>query len=168
MKSKPSGVLNAGSAAATEQQRRMRRTLTCLVASMTAGALALEWMRPDRSEGAPAGVALMARNPSAARWANIRVDTCPEVQDCRTAKVHFLVDRSGNCFETSAGLTRHTTDTESTLRIGVVIPEGHGQITAVQESIARKLVRTLQEEYAIPGQRIVWAEGLIHPLPPRS
>lgn len=168
MKNKPSGVAKTRAAGAEQQQRRMRRTLTCLVASMTVGALALEWMRPDRSEGSPAGIALMARGATAHRWDAIQVSPCPRERDCLAAGPHFLVKRDGNWEETSAWTDSDTAELGGVVLIGVVTGADNAAMTAVQESMTRKLIRTLQEDYVIPGRKIVWAENLVRRLQPQS
>ena len=134
-----------------DHHRRMTRTLACLVASMTAGAVFLDWMKPVRPTNASPGIELMALGPVEPVWEGIDVEICPSDDRLTLKGSHFLVYSNGNWDRTEHSLAQKPLGSRALVRIALLDAGGEG-VTPAQRSTAQALARRLHEQYGIPGQ----------------
>lgn len=162
---------------AKERQRRMDKTLGCLVASMTLGALVLYYTQPELPATQGKSRFLIAE-PSV--WHAIHIDPEAIMADQPAGSAHFYVDQSGEWAKT--GLWTHQQrltgeaplrDTdgqeaasyEQVIRIGLITPSGSYEITEAQHARASLLVQELSERFGIASERIIWDDTLNIPAP---
>lgn len=131
--------------------RRMTRTLACLVASMTVGAVFLNWMKPIRPVGASPGIELMARGPIERAWEGIDVEVCLP-SDRLTPKSHFLVYDNGDWRRTEHWLAQKPLGPKAMVCIALLAADGPESVTPDQRSTTLALIRELREQYGIPGE----------------
>jgi len=135
-----------------DHHRRMTRTLACLVASMTAGAVFLDWMKPVRLSGTASGIELMALGPVEPVWEGIDVEICPSDDRLTLKGSHFLVYSNGDWDRTEHSLAQKPLGSRAMVRIALLDADGPEAVTQAQRSTDQALARQLQEQYGIPGQ----------------
>lgn len=139
---------------AMQRNKRMARTLGCLVASMTLGAALLDWVQPKRAPVAvTSGTELMGilpRGTAPVLWRGIQLDP----QESGSVKSHFLIDQQGRWSPTALWREQTQIGDEGVVRIGLLAVENSNQVTAEQVGMAYRLIRALQRECDIPGERI--------------
>jgi hypothetical protein len=150
-----------------DRHRRMGRTLGCLVASMTVGAVVLDWGQPNRPHSKTPEIALIARGNDAPPWSSIRVAPQP-ASATQSKDTHFLVDREGRCVPTDHWLKQHRLGRESVVRVALVSSAHANDVTAPQWATAQQLVGALQQTCNIPPPRVVFDDTLAVPPPTRS
>lgn len=140
---------------AMQRNKRMARTLGCLVASMTLGAALLDWVQPKRLPVEAARTELMSFVPGTApgNWRSIQLD--PQSPADRTSPSHFIISRDGRAYPTSRWQNQQPAGREGVVRIHLVSDENSNKVTPNQLRKAGELVRALQHECAI-------ADGLVH------
>jgi len=144
-----------------DNHKRMTRTLAALVASMTVGALCLDWMLPARTVvPAGPGIELMALGPTSRTWEGIRIESRNPETGLRPEQAHFLVYRNGSPARTSSWEAQRVLDDRPVVRITVLSADGDKQITAAQRSAALNLVKRLQKEFGIPANRVIGIETI--------
>lgn len=143
----------------------MARTLGCLVASMTLGAVLLDWVQPShRSDGRPA-IELIARGGAIQPWASVRVAPRAAVQATQVKDTHFVIDREGNCSATDHWLNQRRLGQEPVVRIGLLLNGHSNEVTSTQWLATQELVGALQRACAIVPRQIVIDDTLAVPPP---
>jgi len=162
---------------AMDGHRRMARTLACLVASMTLGAVVLDWFQPPRPAAPLTGTELIARHVRQAiqrsaqgsivphRWRAIRIDPWHLGSDSEADDIHFVIDRAGGCCLTEGWRVQKPLGPTGVVRIGLLASRQSNEITRSQKSAADDLIRVLQQECNIPGQKVDWDDTLAVPPP---
>lgn len=160
-----------------DRQRRMRRTLLCLVVSMTVGAAFLDWIQPARSAPQASGTELIGRLTSSLRppvgtgkhqWQSIYIDAQPgsvgdRQREPGNSSCHLIIDRGGRWSVPRDPASGQSPGTENVFRIGLLTPAHSNEITPAQWSAARELVYLLQAEWNLPGRNILVADTLAVP-----
>lgn len=143
-----------------DNHKRMTRTLAALVASMTVGALCLDWMLPARTVvPAGPGIELMALGPTSRLWEGIRIEARTPDAGLRPEQVHFLVYRNGSPARTSSWEDQRVLDARPLVRIAVLSSDGN-QITPAQRAATRDLVKRLQKEFGIPADSVTGSDTI--------
>jgi hypothetical protein len=140
---------------AMQHNRRMARTLGCLVASMTVGAALLDWVQPKRLSATAAQTELMSVVPQGttpAHWRGIQVDPQSTANDRTPA--HFLISPEGKAISTALWENQQPVGTEGVVRIGLLASDNSNQVTAEQWAKAQELMRVLQNACAIDNEQI--------------
>ncbi|HSW45069.1 MAG TPA: hypothetical protein VLM89_05815, partial [Phycisphaerae bacterium] len=108
-----------------DSHKRITRMLAALVASMTVGALCLDWMLPVRpmAPNMP-GIELMAVGPATRAWEGIRIETRVVDDHLRAEEAHFLVYRNGNPVRTVSWETQRVLDAKPIVRVALLAPPG--------------------------------------------
>jgi len=162
------------SAEELHRHKRMARTLGCLVASMTVGAALLDWIQPERMPIASARTELMSEvrdvlgqgggeGGPARQWEAVHVSPLrPDDRD--QDRWHFVIGRDGQLSLISPGRMREGADSHGEVRVGLLGSTQSNEITPGQWARALQLVQTLQQEYQIPGERVVWDDTLVVPM----
>ena len=146
-----------------DKHRRMTRMLGALVASMTVGALCLDWMQPVRTTAPPApGIELMARGPSSDQiwWKGIQIEARAQNASPHLENFHFIVYRNGNTVQTDNWSSKRILGGSPVVQVMLLMAPGPQGVTSTQRSAARDLVHRLQRDYAIPSDRISGADKL--------
>lgn len=138
---------------AMQRNKRMARTLGCLVASMTLGAALLDWVKPTQMPAPPAnGTELMSRvrqGTAPIPWKGIQLD--PQAPGDRS---HFVIDRQGHWAPTTLWLDQEQVGNQGMVRIGLVAAENSNQVTVEQVGTAQHLVNVLQRECGIASDQV--------------
>jgi hypothetical protein len=129
----------------------MTRTLACLVASMTAGAVFLDWMKPLQSTSASSGIKLMARGPIERVWEGIDIEVCPSDDRITPKGSHFRVYRNGDWDQTEHWLAQKSLGPRAVVHIALLAAGGPEAVTPAQRSTAEDLARRLHEQCGIPS-----------------
>jgi hypothetical protein len=140
---------------AMQRNKRMARTLGCLVASMTLGAALLDWAHPNnRLPAATTGTELMSfiQGTSPALWRSIQLD--PQSPDDRITPSHFIISRDGRAYPTSRWQSQEPAGGEGIVRIHLVSAEKSNEVTREQLHKAGELVRALQRECSIADELV--------------
>jgi hypothetical protein len=148
---------------AMNHQQRMTRTLACLVASMTVGALCLQMMKPSNPTPSSSMDRLMAVDKG---WESIQVDAEPVDRDINPEQSHFLVYRNGDWERTASWQAQRPVGPHSVVKICLLAPAGSRKITHAQDATARKLVHELQKACRITDERTKWDSNLNLPRTP--
>ncbi len=156
---------------AMQRNKRMARTLGCLVASMTMGAALLDWVQPKRVPTvAAAGTELMSivpRGTSPVSWRGIQLDP----QGPGADKSHFLIDRHGQWSPTSLWREQAQVGNEGMVRIGLLATNSN-QVTTEQIGMANRLIRALQRECEIANEQVHYdmlaVPGVPEPAPTKT
>jgi hypothetical protein len=123
----------------------MARTLGCLVASMTAGAVVLEWVQPDRPATQARAVELIARGGTVTgQWEGIRIDPYRDGM-AEPDRFHFMVDTKGNYVRTGHWLSQKPLTGRPEVRIGLQSSSNSNQITMQQLAATKELVAALRQ-----------------------
>ncbi|MBP7936071.1 MAG: hypothetical protein KA354_15620 [Phycisphaerae bacterium] len=146
-------------------QQRMTRTLACLVASMTIGALCLQMMKPHNPAPPTAMDRLMAVDKA---WESIQVDAEPLDKTINPEQSHFLVYGNGDWEQTASWDARRPVGPRPVVRISLLAPAGSRKITHAQDATTRKLVHQLQKACRIADERIKWDSTLNLPRAPAA
>jgi hypothetical protein len=162
---------------AMERQRRMDKTLGCLVASMTFGALILYYIQPELPV-THAETRFLIAEPNV--WHAIHIDPEPVIPGAPSNPAHFYVDAVGVCAETGLweaqkGLPIDSNgqgpaggeagDQGRVIRIGLITPRGSNLVSADQHACTRSLVTHLGRRFAISPESIIWDDTLEIPAP---
>lgn len=135
-----------------DNHRRMTRMLGALVASMTIGAFCLDWMQPAQTATPSApGIGLMA---VARTWEGIRIEAHAQDGSFRPEDTHFLIYRNGNRVQTPSWAAQRVLGSAPVVQVTLVAATGQQGLTSAQRLAARDLVRELQQNYAIPADRV--------------
>lgn len=141
--------------------RRMARMLGALVASMTIGALCLDWMKPAEIAVPKApGIELMALGPTGRAWEGIRIRSLAQDPAACLQESHFVVYRNGNTVQTPSWEAQRVLGLSPVVEVTLLAGPGTRGLTSIQRTSASNLVRQLQQEYAIPSERIAGADKL--------
>jgi len=154
---------------AMQRNKRMARTLGCLVASMTLGAALLDWVQPKRLPAATTRTELMSKvsqGTSPAAWRGIQLDT--QAPGGRTAPAHFSISREGTAYRTAHWEAQQDLGGEGIVRIHLLSADNSNQVTAEQWSEARALVRALQQEWSIANEQVHYDTLAVTPVPEPS
>lgn len=141
-----------------QRNKRMARTLACLVASMTVGAALLDWVQPKpaRSLAMAAHTELMSlvqQGTSAPGvWRGIQLD--PQSPDKTTAGSHFVINTEGQASPTPLWRQQRPLGSRGIVRIGLVASDNSNQVTPAQWTKATELVQAIQNECLIPAEQI--------------
>lgn len=155
---------------AMQRNRRMARTLGCLVASMTTGAALLNWAQPARAPLPTTPTELMSvvrpggAGDAAASWTAIQLDPQHPGEDT-PAPAHFVIQRDGRLVPTEYWRAQRSVGVEGIVRIGLQAEPDSNEVTAAQWSQVRELIGLLQRTCAIPNQQIHY-DTLIPPAEP--
>ena len=157
---------------AWHRNTRMARTLGCLVAAMTVGALLLDWSQPERAPAAePKTPGLMSlvgapmqgaalHNP----WHSIHNDP-QRPTDTATDKSHFLIDRTGHLVRTASWEHQRAVGAPGVVRIALLAANRSNEMTPAQWKMTGEVVRALQDRCAIPADRVVPDDTIPTPEP---
>jgi len=140
---------------AMQRNKRMARTLGCLVASMTLGAALLDWFQPKRLPAATTRTELMSivnRDTPRATWRSIQLDS--QTPGTKGIVSHFIISRDGLAYPTSRWQTQQPAGDEGTVRIHLLAADNSKQVTREQWEKANDLVRALQRECSIPSDQV--------------
>ncbi len=140
---------------AMQHNRRMARTLGCLVASMTVGAALLDWVQPKRLPAASAQTELMSvlrQGTNPGNWRSIQLDPRSSGNDRTPA--HFLISPEGKAVSTDLWESQQSVGTEGLVRIGLLASDNSNQVTREQWTKAQELVKLLQNACAISNEQI--------------
>lgn len=132
-----------------DQHRRMTRTLFCLVASMTVGALFLDVMKPSRIAAPASGIELAGDRA----WSSIAVDTAADLP--AGPEAHFLIFPNGEHKRTAQWEGQQRLGHEAVIRI-VIVEEDGQSVTPAQRAKMSTLVRFLQERFSIADPHVQW------------
>lgn len=136
---------------AMQRNKRMARTLGCLVASMTLGAALLDWVQPKHLPAATNRTELMSIvRTSPAVWRGIQLD--PQSAGTK-AQSHFVISPDGRAYPTTRWQNQEAVGTEGIVRISLLAGNSN-QITPEQANKADELVRALQHECSIANEQI--------------
>lgn len=136
---------------AMHRNKRMARTLGCLVASMTLGAALLDWVQPKHLPAATTRTELMSLARTApAVWRGIQFD--PQSVGSK-AQSHFVISPDGRAFPTTRWQNQEPVGTAGIVRISV-LADNSNQITPEQASKMGELIRALQHECSISSEQI--------------
>lgn len=160
-------------AQAMQHNRRMARTLGCLVASMTLGAALLDWVQPKRLPAATARTELMSvlrQGTTPGSWRGIRLDS--QVSSTDRAPAHFLISPEGVAKSTELWQNQKSVGAEGIVRIGLLASDNSNQATNEQWSKAGELVQLLQHACSISSEQVHYddmlaAPSIGHPVPTR-
>jgi hypothetical protein len=134
-----------------QRNKRMARTLGCLVASMTLGAALLDWVQPKRLPTGPSGrTELMSTAP--AIWKAIQLE--PQAPGSDKEVSHFVISRDGRAFPTTRWQNQETAGSEGIVRISLVAASNSNQVTSEQLGKAWELIRALQQECSIASEQV--------------
>ena len=155
---------------AMQRNKRMARTLGCLVASMTLGAALLDWIQPTPA-GSSAATArteltsLVQQGTSApGTWRSIQLD--PEPPGKTPAHSHFVIGQDGQAFRTLLW-QQQPAGAEGIVRIGLVASDNSNEVTPQQLSKAKELVLAIQHECSISSEQTHYGDTLaVHSVPP--
>lgn len=142
---------------AMQHNKRMARTLGCLVASMTIGAALLDWVQPKpaHSTASIAGTELvgLVRQGALApgTWRSIQLD--PQPNERTSSRSHFVIGLDGQAVPTALWKQQRAAGDEGTVMIAVA-SDNSNQVTPEQWTKADQLVRTLQNECRISREQI--------------
>jgi len=151
---------------AIQRNKRMARTLGCLVASMTLGAALLDWVQPKRS---PADtprtelVSIVQHGTPVANWRAIQLD--PQPAGSEGVRSHFVISREGRAFSTRRWLNQESVGLEGIVRIGLLAADNSNEVTPAQVRKANDLILALQHECGIPGDQVHY-DALVVPTVP--
>jgi hypothetical protein len=140
---------------AMQRNKRMARTLGCLVASMTLGAALLDWVQPKRLPAATTRTELMSivnRDTPRGTWRSIQLDS--QTPGTRGVASHFIISRDGLAYPTSRWQTQQSAGAEGTVRIHLLSAGNSNQVTPEQWKKANELVRALQRECSIAQEQV--------------
>lgn len=154
----------------------MAKMLGCLVASMTLGAVLLDWFQPNRPDAETPRRQLIAQirnaiDPTAKggttteKWQTIRA---LPLSPGEPARVHFTVDAEGRWTPTSLWKNQQPIGEPGVIRIGLQTSSGSGEITSAQWSATCQLRNNLQEMYKITRERFIPSPDLRLPNEPRD
>ena len=147
---------------AMDRHSRMARTLGCLVASMTLGAMLLDWVQPDSIASATAPVGLMAPAADGHAWKSIHV--MPQRgQGSSSASAHWVVDRDGRAVQTDHWKNKRQLLPGGEVRVCLIAPAQSNDITPRQWAAALELVAGLQQECQIARNQVVVDDTLALP-----
>src|SRR5262249_47665650 len=121
---------------AKERHSRTARTLGCLVASMTLGAVFLDSIQPASSANAKLSP-ITPLNGSRTSWRSIHVVAQRSGQQRET---HWVVDRDGRAVPTDQWKASHRITQAGEIRISLMAPAQSNDITPRQWSSARDLL----------------------------
>lgn len=149
---------------AMQRNKRMARTLGCLVASMTLGAALLDWVQPKRVPAAPAAgtelMSIVGQGTEPVPWKGIQLD--PQTPGDRS---HFVIDREGRCAPTTLWRDQEPAGSPGMVRIGLLAADNSNQVTAEQVGMAKRLVRALQHECSIASEQVHYDMLAVPDLP---
>ncbi len=156
---------------AAQRNRRMARTLGCLVASMTIGAALLDWVQPKRLPAATVQTELMSiihQGAGSGNWSSIQLD--PQQPVGKTPPSHFVISRDGRAFSTPLWQNHESVGNAGVVRIGLLASDNSNEVTRAQWTRARELVQLLQRECSISGEQIHYDMLAVPsaPTPPRK
>ncbi|MBI4579110.1 MAG: hypothetical protein HY718_05365 [Planctomycetes bacterium] len=140
---------------AMQRNKRMARTLGCLVASMTLGAALLDWVQPKRSNATGNRTELMSivrQGVVPGNWRSIQLD--PEPPGRPPNRSHFVINPDGRTLPTDLWETQQSIGNEGIVRVGLLASDNSNEVTSRQLSAAQALVCQLQNECAIENQHI--------------
>lgn len=141
-----------------QRNKRMARTLGCLVASMTVGAALLDWVqpRPARAPAMSTGTELMSLvqqgSGGPGTWRSIHLD--PQPPERSATQSHFVINKQGQAYPTSLWRQQQSLGNTGTVRIGLMAADNSNQVTQAQWTKAAELVRAIQNECRIPNEQI--------------
>ncbi len=141
---------------AMQRNKRMARTLGCLVASMTLGAALLDWVQPRRlpvvTEGRTELMSIVRQGTAPALWKAIQLD--PQAPGSGKNGSHFVISRDGRAFPTSRWENQEPVGSEGIVRISLIAAGNSNQVTSEQLGKARELIRALQHECSIASEQV--------------
>lgn len=142
-------------AEAMQHNKRMARTLGCLVASMTMGAALLDWVQPKpaRLLAATSGTELagLVRQGTPGTWRSIQLAAQPANRSA--ARSHFLIRLNGQAEGTALWQKQLAAGDEGVVRIALA-SDNSNQVTSEQWSKANELVKEIQDTCLIPTGQI--------------
>ncbi len=141
---------------AMHHNRRMVRTLGCLVASMTMGAALLDWAQPPgRAPVTTARTELMSvlrRGTTPGNWRAIQLD--PQASDREGPPSHFKIDAACQAVSTNLWQDQEPAGSDGIVRIALLVSDNSNQVSPEQWAKAQELVRLLQEDWPIPDEQV--------------
>jgi hypothetical protein len=140
---------------AMQRNKRMARTLGCLVASMTLGAALLDWVQPKRLPAATARTELMSivrQGTAPGAWRSIHLDSQPPNRS--SGYSHFVIRADGQAFPTDLWQNRQAIGDTGVVRIALESSDNSNQVTREQIYRADELVQLLQKECSIPTEQV--------------
>ncbi|MCL2330402.1 MAG: N-acetylmuramoyl-L-alanine amidase [Phycisphaerae bacterium] len=151
--------------AAMQHNRRMARTLVCLVASMTLGAALLDWVQPKPAHmGAYASgteLTSMVNSDAPGIWNSIRLDAQPTNRSAQRA--HFVVHPNGQVVRTSLWQQQQSAGEKGVVSIAIA-SDHTNQMTQAQIDTAKALAETIRDRYRI--QQVHVDDTLVGPVGP--
>lgn len=156
------------------RNKRMARTLGCLVASMTAGATLLDWIRPEQTPALSARTELMSEvrdvlgqagaHGGSQPWYAVHVGPQRPGDALARRRSHFVIGRDGELSRIESSEAGEAIASDGVVRIGLLGSADSNEITQIQWGRAIELVQALQREYAIPGERVHLDDTLVVPI----
>lgn len=157
---------------AMDRHKRMARTLGCLVASMTLGAILLEFTQPDRPSRTPlAGNLLQSVRPEVSadgadrsvEWEAISVVPQTRLTDDPSITPHIVISPEGDYLDRSNWDRQARLHPADTVLVGLLDAAGGEDVPHRQWEAAWRLVQALQAECSIPDSRITIDDRLRPP-----
>lgn len=145
----------------------MERTLYCLVASMTVGAIILHLGQPSRSAAERRSTELVAHSGApGSQWDSIRIGPQSDGKGSDSSVTHFFVDRLGHPTRTNSWLAQKRLGREGTVCIGLQTSAQSNQVTAAQWTATLQLINDLRGEYGISSEHVFMDDNLAVPPAP--
>lgn len=147
-----------------DRHKRMAQTLGCLVASMTVGAIVLQWGQPASAPTSPTQSVELIASSIRGHWQAIHIDT-PNRPDGQIdpLRTHFYVDRAGLLSVSKTWRDQTRVDGKQVIRIVLQPPERSNQIAAPQWETTCRLRDVLIERCRIDTRDVTVKDTLVIP-----
>jgi len=157
-----------------DRHRRIARTLCCLVASMTIGAVVLDMSQPSYQAGQKPSHQLAALLKKAIDnhhkgsvnqqlWQEIHIYPLDAGSGRKTGNSHFLIDHNGNMSATENWQVQKYNATPGAISIGVLTSTNSNDLSKPQWGKVERLILGLQQLCKIPGNRVIWFDNMASP-----
>lgn len=141
---------------------------------MTVGATLLDWIQPDGTPAVSERTELISevrdvlgysdgQGGPARQWETVHVSPL-RPDDRARERWHFVIARDGELSLVNPDRMGEAIGFNGEVRVGLLGSSQSNEITPGQWARAVELVRALQEEYRIPGERVVWDDTLVVPM----